>query len=142
MVALENLNTAGMTKRPAPEPDPDRPGQFLPNGAAAKAGLNKSILDAGWNQFANILTAKVEETGRRIVFVNPACTSIDCHLAPDAAARSRTRLSAPYTARSTRTLTGPETLQPGPDWALVRPMRPEKLAASAVRAVTDLLVTI
>ena len=80
MVALENLNTAGMTKRPAPKPDPDRPGEFLPNGAAAKAGLNKSILDAGWNQFANILTAKVEETGRRIVFVNPACTSIDCHL--------------------------------------------------------------
>ena len=80
MVALENLNTAGMTKRPAPEPDPDRPGEFLPNGAAAKAGLNKSILDAGWTQFANILTAKVEETGRRIVFVNPACTSIDCHL--------------------------------------------------------------
>jgi putative transposase len=79
MVALENLNTAGMTKRPAPKPDPDRPGEFLPNGAAAKAGLNKSILDAGWNQFANILTAKVEETGRRIVFVNPACTSIDCH---------------------------------------------------------------
>ena len=80
MVALENLNTAGMTKRPAPKPDPDRPGELLPNNAAAKAGLNKSILDAGWAQFANILTAKVEETGRRIVFVNPACTSIDCHL--------------------------------------------------------------
>ena len=79
-IALENLNTAGMTRRPAPKPDPERPGGYLPNGAAAKAGLNKSILDAGWAQFANILIAKVEETGRRVIFVNPACTSIDCHL--------------------------------------------------------------
>ena len=80
VIALENLNTAGMTRRPAPKPDPERPGAYLPNGAAAKAGLNKSILDAGWAQFANILIAKVEETGRRVIFVNPACTSIDCHL--------------------------------------------------------------
>jgi putative transposase len=80
VIALENLTTAGMTKRPAPKPDPDRPGEYLPNGAAAKAGLNKSILDAGWNQFASILTGKAEEAARRIVFVNPAYTSIDCHL--------------------------------------------------------------
>ena len=79
-VALEKLNTAGLTKRPAPKPDPDRPGEFLPNGAAAKAGLNKSILDAGWAQFANILIAKAEEAERRVILVNPACTSIDCHL--------------------------------------------------------------
>jgi len=53
---------------------------FLPNMAAAKAGLNKAILDAGWAQFANILTAKAESAGRRVVFVNPARTSITCHL--------------------------------------------------------------
>jgi putative transposase len=79
VIALEKLNTAGMTKRPAPRPDPDQPGAFLPNNAAAKGGLNNSILDAGWAQFANILAAKVEETGRRMIFVNPAYTSIDCH---------------------------------------------------------------
>jgi putative transposase len=79
VIALENLNTAGMTKCPAPKPDPDQPGVYLPNQAAAKSGLNKSILDAGWAQFANILLAKVEETGRRVIFVNPAYTSIDCH---------------------------------------------------------------
>ena len=78
--ALENLNTAGMSRRPAPEPDPERPGACLSNGAAAKAGLNKSIPDAGWAQSANILIAKVEETGRRVILMNPACTSIDCHL--------------------------------------------------------------
>jgi len=79
VMALEQLNIAGMTRRPAPEPDPDRPGAFLPNWATAKAGLNKSILDAGWAQFANILTGKAEEAGRRVVFVNPAGTSTGCH---------------------------------------------------------------
>jgi Putative transposase DNA-binding domain/Helix-turn-helix domain len=63
----------------APRPDPERPGTFLPNQAAAKAGLNKAILDAGWAQFTGILAAKAEEAGRRVILVNPACTSIDCH---------------------------------------------------------------
>ena len=47
--------------------------------ATAKAGLNKSILDAGWAQFAAILTAKAESAGRRVVSVNPAGTGIECH---------------------------------------------------------------
>ncbi|MFI7232359.1 RNA-guided endonuclease InsQ/TnpB family protein [Nonomuraea angiospora] len=47
-VAVEGLNIANMTKSPAPKPDPEQRGTFLPNGAAAKAGLSKSILDAGW----------------------------------------------------------------------------------------------
>ena len=51
----------------------------MPNMAAAKAGLNKAILDAGWSQFTNILTGKAEEAGRRLVLVNPAGTSINCH---------------------------------------------------------------
>jgi putative transposase len=82
VIGLENLNTAGMTRRPKPKPkpDPDQPGQFLPNGAAAKAGLNKSILDAGWAQFTSILTGKAEEAARRVILVNPAGTSINCHL--------------------------------------------------------------
>jgi putative transposase len=78
-IALEDLNTDGMTRRPAPKPHPDQPGEFLPNNAAAKGGLNRSILDAGWAQFAGILAAKAEEAERRVVFVNPAHTSIDCH---------------------------------------------------------------
>ena len=78
-IALEDLNTAGMTKRPAPKPDPDRAGMFLPNQARAKAGLNKLILDAGWAQFTGILTGKAAEAGPRVVLVNPAGTSIGCH---------------------------------------------------------------
>jgi putative transposase len=79
VIALEQLHTASMTRRPAPRPDPANPGAFLPNMATAKAGLNKAILDAGWAQFANILTGKAEEAGRRVVFVNPASTSTRCH---------------------------------------------------------------
>jgi putative transposase len=79
VIALEKLRTAGMTRRPAPKPDPSHPGAFLPNMARAKAGLNKAVLDTGWAQFANILTGKAEEAGRRVGFVNPAGTSIECH---------------------------------------------------------------
>jgi putative transposase len=79
VIALEKFNIAGMTRRPAPKPDPGQTGTYLPNMAAAKTGLNKAILDAGWAQFANILTGKAEEAGRRVVFVNPAGTSTACH---------------------------------------------------------------
>ena len=78
VIVLEKLNTADMTRLPAPAPDPEQPGAFRPNMATAKAGLNKAILDAGWAQFATILSGKAEEAGRHVVFVNPACTSITC----------------------------------------------------------------
>lgn len=78
-IAVENLNIAGLSKRARPVPDPEQPGAFLPNGAAAKSGLNKSILDAGWGQFTTILAGKAEEAGRRIVAVDPRNTSITCH---------------------------------------------------------------
>jgi len=89
VIALEDLNIAGMTRRPAPKPDPDNPSAYLPNQAAAKAGLNKSILDAGWHQFACILIGKAEEAARRVVLVNPAGTSITCHRCGARCARPR-----------------------------------------------------
>ena len=79
VIALEKLHTAAMTRRPAPRPDPARPGAFLPNRAAAKEGLNKAVLDAAWAQFTDILSGKAEEAGRQVVFVNAAGTSIECH---------------------------------------------------------------
>ncbi|MFI6289305.1 RNA-guided endonuclease InsQ/TnpB family protein [Streptomyces sp. NPDC051018] len=78
MVGHERLNTAGMTKAPAPKPDPENDGAFLPNGAAAKAGLNKSILDAGWGQFFGILANKAESAGRRVIPVDARNTSRTC----------------------------------------------------------------
>ena len=45
---------------------------------AAKAGLNRSILDAGWGQLANMIVYKAAEAGRRVVFAHPAHTSQTC----------------------------------------------------------------
>ncbi|TXS40116.1 transposase [Streptomyces sp. uw30] len=78
VVGHEQLNTAGMTKAPAPRPDPEQNGAFLPNGAAAKAGLNRSILDAGWGLFFGILANKAESAGRRVIPVNARNTSRTC----------------------------------------------------------------
>lgn len=78
MIACEKLNTAGMTRAPVPKPAPEHEGAYLPNGAAAKAGLNKSILDAGWGQFLRILADKAESAGRRVILVDARNTSRTC----------------------------------------------------------------
>ncbi|MGW1195683.1 RNA-guided endonuclease InsQ/TnpB family protein [Streptomyces sp. NPDC002536] len=78
VIGHEKLNTAGMTKSPQPKPDPGNDGAFLANGAAAKAGLNRSILDAGWGQFLGILANKAESAGRRVIPVDARNTSRTC----------------------------------------------------------------
>ncbi|MFD0067485.1 transposase [Streptomyces sp. NPDC056690] len=42
-IAHEDPEIGNMRKSPAPKPDPGQPGGFLPNRAASKAGLNRSI---------------------------------------------------------------------------------------------------
>ncbi|WP_432073035.1 RNA-guided endonuclease InsQ/TnpB family protein [Streptomyces wuyuanensis] len=78
VIAHERLKVAGMTKSPAPKTDPEQPGRFLPNGTAAKAGLHRSILDAGWAQFLGILANKAESAGRLVVPVDARNTSRTC----------------------------------------------------------------
>ncbi|WP_127360365.1 RNA-guided endonuclease InsQ/TnpB family protein [Actinacidiphila soli] len=78
VIAHEDLKIRNMGKAPAPKPDPDRPGGFLPNGATAKAGLNRSIADAGWGVFLTILHAKAESAGREVIAVDPRNTSRTC----------------------------------------------------------------
>jgi putative transposase len=89
VIVLEQLRTANMTRRPRTRSDPARPGTYLPNRASAKAGLNKAVLDAGWAQFTTILAGKAEEAGRRVILVNPAGTSIACHLCAARCTRPR-----------------------------------------------------
>ncbi|MFE7330121.1 RNA-guided endonuclease InsQ/TnpB family protein [Streptomyces sp. NPDC057565] len=78
VIAHEDLKIRNMSRIPARKPDPDRPGCFLPNGAAAKAGLNRSIADAGWGVFLAILNAKAESAGREVMAVDPRNTSRRC----------------------------------------------------------------
>ncbi|MFF8848000.1 RNA-guided endonuclease InsQ/TnpB family protein [Streptomyces sp. NPDC015127] len=77
-IAHEDLKIRNMSKAPAPKPDPETPGSFLPNGARAKAGLNHSIADAGWGVFLTILHAKAESAGREVIAVDPRNTSRRC----------------------------------------------------------------
>jgi putative transposase len=76
-VVFEKLQSANMSKRPKPKRD-KATGHYLPNGASAKAGLNKSILDAGWGMFQQIAVNKAACAGSRILFVSPKYTSQIC----------------------------------------------------------------
>ncbi|WP_158841582.1 RNA-guided endonuclease InsQ/TnpB family protein [Saccharothrix deserti] len=76
VIAHEALTVANMVRRPSPRPAGD--GSFEPNRAAAKAGLNKAILDTGWRMFLGILAHKAACAGRELIPVNPADTSRTC----------------------------------------------------------------
>lgn len=78
VIAHEDLRIRNMSKAPAAKPDLDKAGAFLPNRAAAKAGLNRSINDAGWGVFLTILHAKAESAGREVIAVDPRNTSRTC----------------------------------------------------------------
>ena len=79
LVAMEDLDVRAMTKRPKPRPDPDKPGQYLHNGAKAKAGLNRSILGNNWSRLMKRLKDKMDANGGRLVIVPAAYTSQTCH---------------------------------------------------------------
>jgi IS605 OrfB family transposase len=76
-LVFEKLQPAHMSKRPKPKRD-EATGHYLPNGANAKGGLNKSILDAGWGMFQQICKNKAACAGSRILFVSPKYTSQRC----------------------------------------------------------------
>ncbi|MFC5220445.1 RNA-guided endonuclease InsQ/TnpB family protein [Streptomyces coerulescens] len=77
-IAHERLSIANMVRTLKPKPDPETPGAYLPNGAASKAGLNRSILDAGWGVFLGILAQKAESAARVLIPVDPRNTSRTC----------------------------------------------------------------
>jgi putative transposase len=75
-IYVEAIQAKNLSRRPAPMQDEN--GTYAHNGAARKAGLNKSIQDAGWRQFLSILAFKAACAGKRVEAVNPAYTSQDC----------------------------------------------------------------
>jgi putative transposase len=77
VIVFEDLKTANITRAPKPKQD-EASGEYLPNGKASKAGLNKSILDAGWGMFTDMVRVKAAWAGRITVFVNPKYTSQVC----------------------------------------------------------------
>lgn len=89
LLVVEDLKIANMMRRVTPIADEDNAGQFLPNGARAKSGLNRSIGDAGWGGFISILRAKAEDAGRIWIEVDPRHTSDGCEKCGYAAAENR-----------------------------------------------------
>jgi putative transposase len=75
-IYVEAIQPANLSRRP--EPKSDGHGGYAHNGASRKAGLNKSIQDAGWRHFLSILAYIAACAGRRVETVNPAYTSQDC----------------------------------------------------------------
>jgi putative transposase len=86
---VEDLKIKNMTKAPAPQPDENNPGHFLPNQAQAKAGLNKKILHSAWGLIVRYLTYKANQAGKIFIRVPPQFSSQECampncgHVHPD-----------------------------------------------------------
>jgi putative transposase len=97
LIGIEDLRVASMTASAAGTLEAPR------TNVAAKAGLNRSILDAGWAQLRAQLSYKAADAGRELIAVNPAHTSQACHRCGhvEAANRHRTQfrcLGCGYTA--------------------------------------------
>jgi len=75
-IVFEDLSMHHMVRRPKAKQDES--GKYLPNGAAAKGGLNKSILDAGWASFIELVKHKAEYAGVTVYEVDPKKTSQMC----------------------------------------------------------------
>jgi putative transposase len=77
LIVFEDVKIGNLTRKPKPKQD-KATGEHLPNGAAAKGGLNKSILDAGWESFVHLCEVKAVWAGRTLIKVDPKCTSQIC----------------------------------------------------------------
>lgn len=69
-LAVEDLNVRGMMAKPAPKPDPERPGAFLPNGASRKRGLSRSLASASLGEFFRQLEYKCHWRGVALLKVS------------------------------------------------------------------------
>lgn len=77
ILAFERLNLRGMTKRAKPVLDLDT-GAFVPNGAAAKSGLNSAILNQALGMIVLFTSYKAARAGKMVVHVPAANSSREC----------------------------------------------------------------
>ncbi|NEN88282.1 MAG: transposase [Okeania sp. SIO3H1] len=76
VIFLEDLQIANLVRRCKAKLGDN--GQFLPNGQSAKSGLNKSLHDAAFGQFVQVLEYVGWKLGKRIIKVDPKGTSQHC----------------------------------------------------------------
>ncbi|NJN59704.1 MAG: transposase [Leptolyngbyaceae cyanobacterium SL_5_9] len=73
---IEDLKLKNLTKRAKPKISNE--GEWLPNGQAAKSGLNRSMLDAAHGQFVQVLKWVAYKLGKVVKEVDPWGTSQHC----------------------------------------------------------------
>jgi hypothetical protein len=90
---------------------------LLPNGAAAKAGLNRAIHRSCWSTFARRLDDKGEASGVKVRFADPEYTSQQCrrcgHRAEATARAKRSFVASTVAMPTTPTSTRRRTSWPG-----------------------------
>jgi putative transposase len=74
-LAMEDTALSNMTRRPKPRPEEDH---WLPNGATAKAGLNKAILGRCLGMIRTQAEYKCRWTGKAFILVPAAYSSTRC----------------------------------------------------------------
>jgi transposase len=89
VIAIEDLPTRTMVRAPKPKPDPDNEGVFLPNGRAAKAGLNRKIYANCWGLIAQRLEHKTSASATVLVKVPAAYSSLECRNCGDISTENR-----------------------------------------------------
>ena len=79
LIVLEDLNLQGMSRKAKAKNAPGRPSVFLPNGQAAKRGLNRSLRSAALGGIADKLEYKTRlADDSLLMLINPAYTSQTC----------------------------------------------------------------
>ncbi len=76
VVVIENLHLKNMTRRAKAKQDDH--GRWIKNGAAAKSGLNKAILNVALGRFEVLLKYKMEKACKPLFKVAPNYTSQEC----------------------------------------------------------------
>ncbi|MEG4515822.1 transposase [Microcoleus sp. AT9b-C5] len=79
VLIVEDLSIKNLTRRAQPKTDIENGNLvYLPNGQAAKSGLNKSMLDAAHGKFASVLKYIAWKLGKSVLFIDPKGTSQYC----------------------------------------------------------------
>ena len=78
LVVVESVTRREYDRRAKPAADPEHPGRFLPNGAAAKSGLNRVISQEAWARSIEQLAYKTTRRGGTLSRVPAPNTSQRC----------------------------------------------------------------
>jgi len=87
LIVMEDLKTKNMVK--SAKGTKENPGENV----KAKAGLNRSILDQGWQMFQNLLSYKLTWRSGKLILIEPKNTSLKCRICGHIAKENRIKQS-------------------------------------------------